>query len=217
VQEIGAECGFEVETDIMRIPSTKRVCHIGRRRVYTHPDEGRVYETKRRKLAHSGEDFRPRDKEIRVRNCVSVDRELQDRIVAQVVERILVSAGESSESGGASAGGAVWRCGGALPIAEAAQLFGREVLRELKDECGGLQTLLKNHHHVFVVRSGEVRLKDFREWAGRPRPGHAAFKRRQCWFHAHHPDGCPMSTHECPFAHGPEDVPSASEEAARRV
>ena len=38
---------------------------------------------------------------------------------------------------------------GSISIANLAQLFDRGTLRKLKSECGGLQTLLRNHHHVF--------------------------------------------------------------------
>ena len=32
------------------------------------------------------------------------------------------------------------------------------------------------------------------------------WKTKQCWFYAHHPDGCPLLVQECSFAHGNEDV-----------
>ena len=38
---------------------------------------------------------------------------------------------------------------GSLPLEEAAALFDRATLEQLKEECGGVQTLLRNHHQVF--------------------------------------------------------------------
>lgn len=39
IQDIGKVCGFEVEEDVLRIPSTKRVCFLGRKRTYPATDE----------------------------------------------------------------------------------------------------------------------------------------------------------------------------------
>ena len=38
---------------------------------------------------------------------------------------------------------------GSLPLEEVAVLFDGATLVQLKEECGGLQTLLRNHHQVF--------------------------------------------------------------------
>ena len=38
---------------------------------------------------------------------------------------------------------------GSLPLGEVVKLFDKEVLKQLKSECGGLQTLLKNHNNIF--------------------------------------------------------------------
>ncbi|KAJ8312403.1 hypothetical protein KUTeg_009776 [Tegillarca granosa] len=42
VQEVGHICGFNVEEDTLRIPSTKRVCFVGKSRTYSAEDETRV-------------------------------------------------------------------------------------------------------------------------------------------------------------------------------
>ncbi|KAF6133480.1 tRNA methyltransferase 44-like protein [Phyllostomus discolor] len=42
VREVGAACGFRVEEDCLRIPSTKRVCLLGRARTYPPADEAAV-------------------------------------------------------------------------------------------------------------------------------------------------------------------------------
>lgn len=38
---------------------------------------------------------------------------------------------------------------GSLPLGEVVKLFEKDVLKQLKSECGGLQTLLKNHNSIF--------------------------------------------------------------------
>ena len=43
----------------------------------------------------------------------------------------------------------VFYCVGKLMLCEVADMLGSEVLLQLKKECGGLQTLLRNQHQVF--------------------------------------------------------------------
>lgn len=123
------------------------------------------------------------------------------------------------------------------------------LLTQLKQEHGGLQTLFRNHHQVFIgehesvslflisllvppvsfyhfllvllflflARDGFVQLRD---WSKRgdtkdsssicskkrsnPSQRQLLHKTRLCWFHAHHPQGCPRL--ECCYAHGLEDL-----------
>lgn len=52
IQEVGQACGFHVEEDCLRIPSTKRVCLIGKSRTYPPADEVAVDE-RRTQYIHS--------------------------------------------------------------------------------------------------------------------------------------------------------------------
>ncbi|CAI8049007.1 Probable tRNA (uracil-O(2)-)-methyltransferase [Geodia barretti] len=109
---------------------------------------------------------------------------------------------------------------GRLGISDAARLFDDAVLRQLKQECGGLQTLLRNHHQVFAVCRGFVQL---RNWAvagpehgpRRPAKRRSAedakrlVKTKPCWFHHNHPQGCPrqfLEDSSCPYAHSSGDL-----------
>ena len=38
---------------------------------------------------------------------------------------------------------------GSLSLSEVVELFEKETLLQLKSQCGGLQTLLRNHGHIF--------------------------------------------------------------------
>ena len=38
---------------------------------------------------------------------------------------------------------------GIIPLSDAVKLFDKDTLMLLKSECGGLQTLLRNHNSVF--------------------------------------------------------------------
>eukprot|EP00045_Choanoeca_perplexa_P010539 m.107468 g.107468 ORF g.107468 m.107468 type:complete len:104 (-) comp15314_c0_seq12:118-429(-) len=84
------------------------------------------------------------------------------------------------------------------------KLFDREQLKRLKNECGGLQTLLKLNGSIFHVYGGVARLRAPKTM--RFNPEAKGFKRRPCWLYQHHPDGCPRVADECSFAHGADDL-----------
>uniref|UniRef100_A0A3P9HGH9 tRNA (uracil-O(2)-)-methyltransferase n=1 Tax=Oryzias latipes TaxID=8090 RepID=A0A3P9HGH9_ORYLA len=236
ITEVSQVCGFNTEEDCMRIPSTKRVCLLGKSRSYQPPDEA---ESERRRThfiqsrqASSGvqrsdirtdgdcchgntnrEDtsggtwgagFQPRDKVERVRNCAALPRDFIDKVVLRVANALLERTGGGSCSD--------WNQGGSLSLSEAAGLLEPETLQLLKNECGGLQTLLKNNYQVFKVEGGVVYIRDWRDATPskadrrRKQITHGALKTRSCWFHDHHPQGCPLQAQNCAFAHGPEEL-----------
>ena len=47
---------------------------------------------------------------------------------------------------------------GELELSEVAELFEKSILLQLKNECGGLQTLLRNHYHLF---KGQLKMDCF--------------------------------------------------------
>ncbi|KAF5912961.1 hypothetical protein HPG69_006801 [Diceros bicornis minor] len=274
IREVGSACGFHVEEDCLRIPSTKRVCLIGKSRTY--PPSGEVsldeqrtqYISSRRgcPVGPPGEEpapgpprvaaggahhpgghraldaeaghrpqaqaaglwlpgFHPREKAQRVRNCAALPRDFIDQVVLQVADLLL---GGKQLTTGSSPGGSLktWNRGESLSLAEVAGELGRETLRRLKRECGGLQTLLKNNHQVFEVLDGRVHIRDWREERlqkkrqpeAKRRLVPEAFKTRICWFFTHHPDGCVLPSHCCPFAHGPGELrPSPATRKKERV
>ncbi|XP_043429027.1 probable tRNA (uracil-O(2)-)-methyltransferase isoform X2 [Prionailurus bengalensis] len=212
VTEVGLACGFHVQEDCLRIPSTKRVCLIGKRRTYPPTGEALMDEQ------------RTREKAERVRNCAALPRDFVDRVVLQVGHLLLDA--ERPCAGSAPSGSLkAWNRGGSLSLADVASELDGETLRRLKRECGGLQTLLKNNHQVFEVRSGRVHLRDWREERLRKqrqpeakrRLFSEAFKTRLCWFFSHHPDGCALPSDCCPFAHGPEELRPAQTPGRKQV
>eukprot|EP00800_Vazella_pourtalesii_P014403 TRINITY_DN3653_c0_g1_i2.p2 TRINITY_DN3653_c0_g1~~TRINITY_DN3653_c0_g1_i2.p2 ORF type:complete len:135 (+),score=24.32 TRINITY_DN3653_c0_g1_i2:918-1322(+) len=97
-----------------------------------------------------------------------------------------------------------WNRGGKMCVREIAELLPREKLTKLKNEHGGLQTLLKNQHQIFSVHGGVIRLRDWREEGlGK---NSDLFKTKLCWFYANHPQGCPLEVEKCPYAHGDTDT-----------
>ncbi|XP_030848144.1 probable tRNA (uracil-O(2)-)-methyltransferase [Strongylocentrotus purpuratus] len=328
VREAGEMCGFEVEEDKMRIPSTKKICHVGRRKTYAaeeHPqvlarmeeyvacrcrksachkrkshliDSVRDSESSRicpvssletgigadsaestacdckdtecthkRELTSSdssstegqclgGEgdtdknlapNFKPRAVEERVKNCSRVERSLKDRITLEVAWAILEDGGvrRTSKDGDEVQGGGgvqddtgrsskmpkLWRRGGSIGLGDAAKLFDGPTLKNLKSECGGLKTLLKNYNPVFEIIKSKVSLKDWsqlpssdatdpvsssgsssrtasRQSEKKDRERQQLYKTKLCWFHEHHPDSCPRMAEACPFAHGQVELRS---------
>ncbi|XP_071110954.1 probable tRNA (uracil-O(2)-)-methyltransferase [Haliotis cracherodii] len=185
VKEVGEVCGFQVEEDTLRIPSTKRVCFIGRGRTYAEKEDSLQDTTRtlyvqkrcvqdnpepnspgckrpRLDVSESGKgwsaNFEPRQSEEPVRNCQKVATATKQAIVKTVFEKILVAPDGEVVS---LDEGKLWRKGGSLPLCEVAQLFDKDILQQLKAESGGLQTLLRNHNSVFQVSGGRVRLRDF--------------------------------------------------------
>ncbi|XP_031573877.1 probable tRNA (uracil-O(2)-)-methyltransferase isoform X2 [Actinia tenebrosa] len=310
VHKIGVVCGFEVEEDMLRIPSTKRICHIGQSRTYPEEDheemeikikamirergcnidEGqqpqtmvnttriskqasgdhsteyendnntdgtrhlldqsdRAYESNgaredtgspaAKKIALETEahqiktsDFKPREQTITVRNCSHLSKSLKEFIVNSVAEALL----QESDSEGpkddkdkfegtslnrfTSKGVLLdlWNRGRSLKLPDVAKLFDNETLKKMKNECGGIQTLLRNHRHIFQVVGGVVQLRDWRKETPGPKLTPNAdvefLKRRfdalgntsMCWFHFNHPDGCTLLTEQCPYAHSEDEL-----------
>ena len=110
-----------------------------------------------------------------------------------------------------------WNMGSPLPLSEAASLLAPEQLAQLKSGCGGLQTLLRNHGHVFVVSQGTVRLRchardEFSVGRRSKRKKktddglYLSIKKKPCWFFDHHPQGCSVSAETCTWAHGKDDI-----------
>ena len=54
---------------------------------------------------------------------------------------------------------AVWAGTRACELREVATALGSHRLQQIKQESGGLQTLLKNHRHIFRVERGAVALR----------------------------------------------------------
>ncbi|XP_077598350.1 putative tRNA (uracil-O(2)-)-methyltransferase [Stigmatopora nigra] len=221
VGEVSRVCGFRTREDCLRIPSTKRVCLLGRRRTYEACDEAQAEERRvqfiRSRQSPSVDDdtgkawgsgFRPRERVEVVRNCMALSRDLVDGVVLRVAHALLAMPDErpSCPEG--------WKRGGSLRVGQVVALLGDNILQRLKKECGGLQTLLKNNHQVFQVEGGTVRIRD---WRDEKPPGKrkaptppGALKTRTCWFHLHHPEGCPLVAEKCNYAHGEGELRESS-------
>ncbi|XP_065890445.1 probable tRNA (uracil-O(2)-)-methyltransferase isoform X2 [Dysidea avara] len=229
-REIGEQMGFIIQQDHLRIPSSKKVCQIGMKRSYS-PAEEAVVDKKRKEFlqehcrptekncSHSNEQevveakqwaaqFNPRASVEPVKNCTQIKKDVQEYIVQKLTSTLLETVNMvPSELG-------PWNVGGRIALKEAAMLIDPPLLSQLKQEHGGLQTLFRNHHQIFVAREGYVQLRD---WSKKKDGGKSVSRKRNkpslqnlhhkttlCWFHTHHPQGCPRL--ECCYAHGLEDL-----------
>merc|ERR1719402_88468 len=218
IREVGGEVGYTVEEDRLRIPSTKRVCQMGVARIGGGSggrDRVREYVESKTSGSWSGRkrakmEFVPRIKVEAVRNCTRVGQDIVNDIVDRVVKMLLEK--ENIILVGLEDTEIKWNAGGFLLLGEVAKSLSTSgvPLSRLKSECGGLQTLLRNHHYIFLVEKGGVRIripgKDCRG-AGKKKVGVGeSRKKKLCWHHQNHPQGCPLPSAQCTWAHGQDDI-----------
>ena len=200
ILQIGIDCGFEVSEDKLRIPSTKRICFIGL------IQQGNLAKMPEYIENLQNRNFQPRESVEQVKNCTQVPKSIRDTITKTIVDTLLQDCNViESESDN-------WNCGGKLHLSEISKLLesqNNDLLSALKSECGGLQTLLRNHNHIFIVIKGDVRLRhplaDHHDLGKKnPSKNSAKFKgTKPCWFYENHPQGCPAK--DCFWLHQNKD------------
>lgn len=215
MQRISKICGFNTFVDRLKIPSTKRVCLIGNGRSFPVDEfdvqckniQNFIDDRTKSKCSNESEAwssaFIPRSNVERIKNCTTVNRGVQTDIVRCVFEHLLTKRRYVKEINSA------WNIGGQVSLEDLAKLVPTDLLRKLKSECGGLQTLLRNNHQIFLVQKGIVQLRPPVRYAERllqvptkkdlQKP--MLLKHKVCWFKDNHPDGCPFSDAECSFKH----------------
>ncbi|XP_063531560.1 probable tRNA (uracil-O(2)-)-methyltransferase isoform X1 [Cydia strobilella] len=210
IKQLCEDIGFKTDVDRLKIPSTKRICLLGRGRRY----EEKAFEDQCNQIRNLIDkeqvnrnenvwinDFKPRDPVEKVKNCTHIDKNLIQSIVGSITYYLLEGCNVSN----------IWNSGKVAGINELVQLIPHDQLKALKSECGGLQTLLKNNHHIFKVQSGRVQLrypktveevkKDSQYKKNKAKSGNIRIQFRPCWFYNHHPQGCPLSDDKCSFLH----------------
>ncbi|VDP82937.1 unnamed protein product [Echinostoma caproni] len=253
-------CGFIPETDVLRIPSTKRICIIGRKLLTSQNDQikrlAAVQETiERERQAATGKNgFVPRELKEPVRNCTQLPMDVKQTVSELVFSTLLSKAPDrlwlkshnlviSDSLSVQTVDGRWWNPGvvtkspairfidglyrtnvqtgerlsrstGHLTLREVSELLNTDHLKLMKSQHGGLQTFLRNHHHMFEIRNGSVRLRwNPEQMAQIPSQNSVSLlsvpakkrpmqrKDRSCWMFEHHPDGCPYPSEKCDFSH----------------
>ncbi|XP_053959162.1 probable tRNA (uracil-O(2)-)-methyltransferase [Anastrepha ludens] len=210
LQIISQKCGYATLKDRLKIPSTKRLALIGIERTQSQDEYGRILEeitefVKQEQLKFgnisSSSEVKLRDRHEAVRNCTQIDKNIIDSLVLKIFHRLLSDPDKKTFVDNGN--GNKWRTGIRLRMCEIVQNLDSGDLRNIKAECGGIKTLLRNKHEIF-----EFLGKDF---VGIKKPQvhnlskakakKQTVKKRACFFHLHHPDGCPLSAEQCTFIH----------------
>ncbi|TKR67428.1 hypothetical protein L596_023583 [Steinernema carpocapsae] len=189
IRSIITKLGFEFKEDRLRIPSTKRHAFIA-----TIPSGGLPENIDEiiEQLTKKGENFVPRAKTIESKNCSNLPADFRIALMKKIFTH-LMSLDAANDKG--------WRCGGSMSLAKLAEILTVDEKELLKNQNGGLQTFLKNHHQIFKVIGGKVKIKNWREELELAPLKKNHVKKSECWFLRNHPDGCPLSEETCRFAH----------------
>lgn len=189
LEKVFSFSGFDVIKDKLRIPSTKNYCLIGLKN-----EKKEIQEDKLAQLMNKGE-FKIRDfneeKQKSSRNCTkNVSNDIKRLIITKVLNELLHLTNAKWIG--------TWNSGGELNINEAVKLFDQEILVKLKQECGGLKTLLKNHHQMFEFSYNLIKLKIPTKQEAKHNQN---YKTKDCLFDTYHPNGCPLNDSDCNFRH----------------
>lgn len=222
-------CGFNPERDILRIPSTKRICIIGR----SFNESGLHYMKRLAQISAEIERERSMSKKafvIRpaiepILNCscqpFDVVHEIQTIVFkallnkkACMAELRALNLVLSDKAEIKTVDGRWWNPGGGLTMKEAIEMIKPEHLNLFKSQHGGFQTILRNHHQCFRTVRGTVSIR----WSPtkmlsnsglpiqEPETKKKTWKRKLCWMNENHPDSCPYPANLCDFAHGSQDL-----------
>ncbi|XP_014288787.1 probable tRNA (uracil-O(2)-)-methyltransferase isoform X1 [Halyomorpha halys] len=192
LENICSICGIEVERDRLKIPSTKRLCLVGKKRLYQSSEQSskqvEIGNFVNLKVMSCGElKMKLRSSEEKVKNCTQLNKKFLAEVVFDIADYIIKSDQKISS----------WREGEFVSIRDLASLLSPDRRKFLKDQCGGLQTLLRNHHHVFLVCNGRVKLRKPTVKKLPPK----TIKQKKCWFFYNHPESCPLSDEHCTYKH----------------
>lgn len=99
VQQVGRTCGYTVEEDRMRIPSTRRTCFVGS--IQIDADWSSLLRAKADMIAAESRagkatdvqalEFTPRPAVEPIRNCTRIDRSIKDRLVDLTAKCLLIA------------------------------------------------------------------------------------------------------------------------------
>lgn len=215
IKKIIKVCGYSCVIDRLKIPSTKRICFIGYKRKI--PIDSLIIQQfidKESKTCNNSvsddkkstwnENFIPRSNIEPIQNCTKIDKNIEQEIIRIVFDQVIVKKRYTNENDDFSIKN--WNIGGIISLADVAKKIPKEKLCQLKSECGGIQTLLRNNHQIFMVHQGTVQLRIPIKYSVRLHQAQLqnkefTFKEKLCWFKENHPDGCPFADIDCSFKH----------------
>ncbi|KAK4471720.1 hypothetical protein MN116_005122 [Schistosoma mekongi] len=183
IQQILAICGFIPEVDALRIPSTKRICIVGRNMVdpkyvdnTTHLGRlstvNKYIEFERDLILKPNKTFVARSLTETPSNCTTVSKFVIEKI-SHIVFRALLSCKPnryllqsynlvlSDDLKIQTLDSRWWNPGGTLTLSECSELLSLDDMKLLKSQHGGFQTVLRNRHQCFRTVKSTVQLRWF--------------------------------------------------------
>ncbi|XP_055339933.1 LOW QUALITY PROTEIN: probable tRNA (uracil-O(2)-)-methyltransferase [Paramacrobiotus metropolitanus] len=192
--------GFVTAEDTLRIPSTKRKCFIGCQRSYP-AEEHEAKESQRvaflnSRLQTGRPNFVVCSGHSPIRNCTTLPPSMRNSVISVIVKKLL-----STDNKIPVPSTDFWNAGGLLPLRDVIRLLDEDTVSSMKNQCGGLQTFIRNNQHIFEVHNAEVKLRNYADPHKRSKKLKMAAKTKPCWFVANHPDGCPLDSNSCSYIH----------------
>ncbi|KAI2808383.1 tRNA methyltransferase 44 [Blomia tropicalis] len=180
LEKLSGEFGFNFFRDKLRIPSTKRICLV----CYDRNDQTFIdFETKKafvQKQIQSRAHLRLRQKEIVVQNCTKISQEFKNQIIKILTDQLIYFQPEG------------------LTLGEGIRLLDLQLREQLKNQCGGLQTFIRNHRNIFTIQDCRIQ---FQTESQLRRKNQDRIRTKDCWFHFNHPNGCKLSDDDCSYKH----------------
>ncbi|KRY93483.1 putative tRNA (uracil-O(2)-)-methyltransferase [Trichinella pseudospiralis] len=209
IKEIMNSLDFNVDQDLLRIPSTKRICFVGRREkpcesvqlkveaVLSQPCGRPLHVSSIEKLADNSDKKSNTGENDPSRNCNHLPRSFTDELVYRIAAYLLQTK-RLKRIRLDKHRVLTWNLGGEAKISDCLLLLDAEEKLMMKNMFGGFKTLLKNNHQTFQIQAGKVRLRD---WSTVEIKHKEMKKTKPCWFDSTHPNGCPLTSDKCPFLH----------------
>ncbi|KAG8192430.1 hypothetical protein JTE90_017960 [Oedothorax gibbosus] len=102
-------------------------------------------------------DFTPREAFESPRNCTTLDKNIIHEAVMTIVNVLLKT--ENYESIQRNDDTLLWNKGGVLKMKNLSDLLDQRLLKCMKNQRGGLQTLIRNHQNIFEVKNDSIQLR----------------------------------------------------------
>lgn len=227
------------QRDKLRIPSTKRICLICTGRTYSMSlisnnninDDGdqnfskqndksieSEWQQKRRQIVRNSlqkqndpnQRKRLRETKEPVRNCTRIDQNIKQEIISRLSNALISLANNEKDP----------YDGSSLSFQEAIDLLDSNnpnndsddkdrIRKHMKNQCGGLQTFIRNHKFIFTIRNGRIQFQTIEYLRicnqnivdNNQNDVQMMKTKKDCWFYQNHPRGCPLSANECRFRH----------------
>jgi tRNASer (uridine44-2'-O)-methyltransferase len=223
IEKIMKFSSFQVYKDKLRIPSTKSFCFTCiqlaqplEQHAYSNLNEKDLLLKKKVESLIKNEEvieFQPRDCEKHKNK--NLTPELRKQIMLTILQCLLKETSTNKCTYLNKNDGSKWNCGRKVTLNEIAGLFDKEILNKLKEEPGGLRTLIKTYYQLFFVQGDDVslkvwskeetqsskRIKISRNKSYSKSSDLKSYKTKDCLFYLHHPDGCILDEKDCRYIH----------------